>query len=274
MDRKEKQLRYCEAGLFAEKVLSIIDDSLGRYANIDRLHRAGVNVLSSGVYGTTMLSPDGEWVLKVCWDKHDAYPIYARWAAANPGPHIPEIFYQVQTEHLYICAMPRYYETKLDSYEYLSDCRDIARYNAPMDTDPSLAKAIRKMLDALEDFCSADMHYGNFMYDPKRRQYVVTDPFSSLCIGKEAAVARVTGTEYKPQLVKQLDIFDQQEPELPTPTDLRYLEHVCQVAGEKIHRAAMDEALAFDFNKLEQVMMNAFANELKVCIPVNGVIKL
>ena len=270
MDRKEKQLRYCEAGLFAEKVLALLDHGLSRYTNIDRLRRGGVHVLSSGAYGTTMLSPDGSWVLKVCWDKQDAYPIYARWAAANPGPHIPDIFYHVQTEHVFICAMPRYYETKEDSYDYLSACRESARYDAPQDNDPSLTKALRDMLEALEDFCSTDLHFGNFMYDPKRRQYVVTDPFSSLCCDPDKAVARVTGKDYREPLREQLDIFDC-APELPTQTDLSYLEHVCQVAGEKIQRAAENE-VGFDFSKLELLMLNARWHEL-IAKP-NGVIKV
>mgnify|MGYP007121578060 FL=1 len=271
MDRKEKQLRYCEAGLFAEKVLALLDHGLSRYTNIDRLRRGGVHVLSSGAYGTTMLSPDGSWVLKVCWDKQDAYPIYARWAAANPGPHIPDIFYHVQTEHVFICAMPRYYETKEDSYDYLSACRESARYDAPQDNDPSLTKALRDMLEALEDFCSTDLHFGNFMYDPKRRQYVVTDPFSSLCCDPDKAVARVTGKDYREPLREQLDIFDC-APELPTAGDLSYLEHVCQVVGQKIQRAPFASALQCDFASLELRVAAAFGHEL-IAKP-NGVIKV
>lgn len=272
MDRKEKRVRYFEAGLFAEKVLSILDYDSSRWQNIERLRKAGIRVLGSGAYGTTMLSPDGEWVLKVCWDQQDAYPIYARWAAANPGPHIPEIFYQVQTEHVFICAMPRYYETKEDSYDYLSACRESARYDAPQDNDPSLTKALRDMLGALEDFCSADMHFGNFMYDPKRRQYVVTDPFSALYLDPDKAVARATGTQYVAPITEQLDIFDQPMVEVPTAGDLRYLEHVGQVAGEKIQRAAENEVGGFDFSKLELLMLNAFERGL-IAKP-NGVIKV
>lgn len=272
MERKEKQLRYFEAGLFAEKVLATLDYNLSRWLNIERLRKAGIRVLGSGAYGTTMLSPDGSWVLKVCWDQQDAYPIYARWAAANPGPHIPEIFYQVQTDQLYLCAMPRYFESKEDSYDYLSACRESARYDAPQDNEPSLTKALRDMLGALEDFCSADMHFGNFMYDPKRRQYVVTDPFSALYLDPDKAVARATGTQYVAPITEQLDIFDQPMVEVPTAGDLSYLEHVCQVAGEKIHRAAMDDTLPCDFNKLELLVLNAVENELRV-IP-NGVVKV
>lgn len=271
MDRKEKQLRYCEAGLFAEKVLSILDHDLARWQNIEKLRRGGVHVLSSGAYGTTMLSPDGSWVLKVCWDKQDAYPIYARWAAANPGPHIPDIFYHVQTEHVFICAMPRYYETKEDSYAYLSACRESARYDAPQDNDPSLTKALRDMLEALEDFCSADMHFGNFMYDPKRRQYVVTDPFSSLCCDPDKAVARVTGKDYREPIREQLDIFDC-SPELPTAGDLSYLENLCQVVGQKIQRVPRADTLQCDFASLELRVAAAFGHEL-IAKP-NGVIKV
>lgn len=272
MERKEKRVRYFEAGLFAEKVLSILDYDSSRWQNIERLRKAGIHVLGSGAYGTTMLSPDGSWVLKVCWDKQDAYPIYARWAAANPGPHIPEIFYQVQTEHVFICAMPRYYETKEDSYDYLSDCRSVARYDAPQDNDTSLTKALRSMLEALEDFCSADMHFGNFMYDPKRRQYVVTDPFSALYLDPDKAVARATGTQYVAPITEQLDIFDQPMVEVPTAGDLRYLEHVCQVAGEKIQRVPMGDTLPCDFASLELRVAAAFGHEL-IAKP-NGVIKV
>lgn len=247
MDRKEKQRRYCEAGLLAEKVLAVLDCDLNRHANIGRLRNAGINVLSSGAYGTTILSQDGQWVLKTCWDKQDAYPIYARWAVANPGPHIPEIFYQVQTEQLYLCAMPRYYETTEACYDYLSHCRDIAHYHAPLDTDPALAVALRNIFDALGDFAEVDLHFGNFMYDPKRRQYVVTDPFSSLYLDPDKAVARATGTQYVEQIKEQLEIFLQPQPEPPTAGDLSYLEHVCQVAGQKIQRAAENEVGGFDF---------------------------
>lgn len=273
MDRKEKRVRYFEAGLFAEKVLATLDYNLSRWSNIERLRKAGINVLGSGAYGTTMLSPCGDWVLKVCWDQKDAYPIYARWAAANPGPHIPEIFYQVQADQLYLCAMPRYFESKEDSYDYLSACRDSARYDAPQDNDPSLTKALRSMLEALEDFCSADMHFGNFMYDPKRRQYVVTDPFSSLYLDPDKAAARATGAQYVEQIKEQLEIFLQPQPEPPTAGDLDYLEHVCQVVGQKIQRAAENEVGGFDFSRLELLMLNAFEQELQVAKP-KGVYEL
>lgn len=203
MNINQKAKRVVDAGLFAERVLGIIED-LPQYLSIDKLRQAGIVVLGSGCFGSALLSPCGGFVLKVCWQEFDGYPIYARWAKANPGPHIPAIFYTAQIGKTFVAAMPLLAELNPEQEEEVLAQRQRGLYNAPDDDDTELAKAIRRVRRELGDLCSLDMHTGNFLADQNGTIYI-TDPFSG-CNDVDYAVAKVTGHEFKRQIADQLEL--------------------------------------------------------------------
>jgi hypothetical protein len=203
MNINQKAKRVVDAGLFAERVLGIIED-LPQYLSIDKLRQAGIVVLGSGCFGSALLSPCGGFVLKVCWQEFDGYPIYARWAKANPGPHIPAIFYTAQIGKTFVAAMPLLAELSTDQEIEVLEQRTRGLHNAPDDADTELAKAIRRVKWELGDLCSLDMHTGNFLADQNGTIYI-TDPFSG-CNDVDYAVAKVTGHEFKRQVADQLEL--------------------------------------------------------------------
>ena len=203
MNINQKAKRVVDAGLFAERVLCIIED-LPQYMAIDKLRKSGIVVLGSGCFGSALLSPCGDFVLKVCWQEYDGYPIYARWAKANPGPHIPAIFYTAQIGNTFVAAMPLLAELSPAQEDEVLAQRQRGLYSAPRDTDSELAKAIRLVSNELGDFCNLDMHCGNFLTDQNGTIYI-TDPFSG-CNDVEYAVAKVTGHEFKRQIADQLEL--------------------------------------------------------------------
>lgn len=203
MNINQKAKRVVDAGLFAERVLGIIED-LPQYMSIDKLRQAGIVVLGSGCFGSALLSPCGGFVLKVCWQEFDGYPIYARWAKANPGPHIPAIFYTAQIGKTFVAAMPLLAELSPDQEDEVLAQRQRGLYDAPDDTDTELAKAIRRVRRELGDLCSLDMHTGNFLADQNGTIYI-TDPFSG-CNDVDYAVAKVTGHQFKRQIADQLEL--------------------------------------------------------------------
>lgn len=203
MNINQKAKRVVDAGLFAERVLGIIED-LPQYLSIGKLRQAGIVVLGSGCFGSALLSPCGGFVLKVCWQEFDGYPIYARWAKANPGPHIPAIFYTAQVGKTFVAAMPLLAELNPEQEEEVTRQRQRGLYVAPSEHDTELSKAIRRVSNELGDLCTLDMHCGNFLADQNGTIYI-TDPFSG-CNDVDYAVAKVTGHEFKRQMHYQLEM--------------------------------------------------------------------
>lgn len=268
MNINQKAQRVVDAGLFAERVLCIIED-LPQYMAIDKLRKAGIVVLGSGCFGSALLSPCGDFVLKVCWQEYDGYPIYARWAKANPGPHIPAIFYTAQIGKTFVAAMPLLAELNRDQEAEVLAQRQRGLYSAPSAADTELSKAIRLVRDELGDFCTLDMHLGNFLADQNGTIYI-TDPFSG-CNDVDYAVAKVTGHEFKRQVADQLEL------DLSRAEDYRMAPQ--DYEDQALLDALLDGVVASeptsvlgDFANLELLMLNAFENELRV-IP-NGVIKV
>lgn len=217
MNINQKAKRVVDAGLFAERVLCIIED-LPQHLSLGKLLRSGIVVLGSGCFGSALLSPCGDFVLKVCWQEYDGYPIYARWAKANPGPHIPAIFYTAQIGNTFVAAMPLLAELSPDQEAEVLVQRQRGLYCAPRADDTELAKAIRLVRNELGDFCNLDMHCGNFLADQNGTIYI-TDPFSG-CNDVEYAVAKVTGHEFKRQIADQLELdLSRSEDYRVTPQD-------------------------------------------------------
>ena len=241
MNINQKAKRVVDAGLFAERVLGIIED-LPQHMSIDKLRRAGIVVLGSGCFGSALLSPCGGFVLKVCWQEYDGYPIYARWAKANPGPHIPAIFYTAQIGKTFVAAMPLLAELSPAQEREVLEQRQRG-FMSQSDHDTELSKAIRLVCDELGDFCTIDMHNGNFLADQNGTIYI-TDPLSA-CTDVDYAVAKVTGHEFKRQIADQLELgLSRAEDYRMTPQDYE--------------DQALLDALYYDLEPCAQVLGNQY----------------
>lgn len=152
----------------------------------------GFAVLGRGAYGYVLAVPDCQYVIKVCRDPTDGYIMFAKWAMANPMPGLPAFkqVTQVGGEHgITYIVMPRLSDlTSVQRNEVLD-----ARWIAPGQTtagmnkaQKQLAVALKCMREALGAWASEDTHLGNFMYDPTRDQYVVTDPYTTVYSGGTA----------------------------------------------------------------------------------------
>ncbi len=167
------------------------------YAKHDNeYHAAGIpkgfKRLGSGAFGT-VFELDADNVLKVCFQPRDAYPAYAIWCSNNPGPNIPDIYFNVRVDaNLFICAMPKYMVLDDGQEKRIIKQRDLGRANTG-DQVSVLSKSVRNVLDVFDGVAQEDMHTGNFMYCPQRDEIIITDPFASLKKGDNVTVESTFG---------------------------------------------------------------------------------
>lgn len=197
----------------AEKIISKME--FFKDNNVDNacpMEAAGFSVISSGAYGSVVNLPDGN-VLKICQRKNDGYPMWAMWAQRNQGPGIPAIYWtQRINESLFFAAMPKYQSLSETDKERIFQLRDKGVSAKEGYADSYLAKAVRKVIEALDRFADRDMHGGNFMYCPITGEYKITDPYAALCEDQRQVESEVTGTPIKDDWLKHTELEQQNLP--------------------------------------------------------------
>lgn len=255
--------RVITAGLFAETVLKAIGHLTDLNHNAcspgeemqQALRKAKLHPLSCGHFGTVLRIPGTDDVLKVCASAQDGYPAYAMWAQRNPGPGIPEIYYtQRIDDDFFVCAMPSYEQLnshdkeRVDSLKYQGSLEEPASY---------LGQAVRRIRKELGTIAREDMHMGNFMYCPKRGEYIVTDPFAELRVGREKAEGMATGTTYVRQMKWQVELDFEAAPvpapeQVPAPKKARAQRLTSRLIAEARDAGIqMMDTIPVDFNQLE-----------------------
>lgn len=195
--------RRITAALMIEELLSAMGGQ--KYNGIRNIRAAGFRVLGQGCYGTAVLSRCETFVVKVCLDPRDGYPLYARFCKDNPQPHLPEVFHIAEVDDMCFVALPMYEE--LDDAPGRESFYSCERDDACVNPTTSFRKAVKMVRDMFHDVAVIDMHMGNFMWDAKRRQCIITDPISGILYpDRLMAAVRVSGHEYKYPIMEQLEL--------------------------------------------------------------------
>ena len=216
-------MQVINAGLYADRVVECIlkwqagneDKKENRHECRSVLKKEGFSVLGSGYYGFVVDGPaDSSFVVKVCIDGNDGYPMYARWAKANPQPGVVPVWLAERiTDTCFVAVLPKLLpvdglnERESDAQQQIS----YARYNQPEKLDPGhayLHGVVRNVLDTLGDFANEDMHYGNWMQDAETGMIYLTDPFACLYVDRDKAESTAARGVYIPPLKDQFDLFD------------------------------------------------------------------
>jgi hypothetical protein len=197
-------MQVINAGLYADRIVEVVlkwqAANEGREQNRHdcktALKAAGFSVLGAGFYGFVIAGPaDTEFVVKVCIDANDGYPMYAKWAKANPMPGIIPVWLAERiTDTCFVAVLPR--------------LKDMENYSEKY--KPYAEAARNAVFEALEGFANEDLHDGNWL-QCEDGTVVISDPFAGLYVDREKAESTAQRGEYKPSLRDQFDMFE------PTP---------------------------------------------------------
>jgi hypothetical protein len=195
-------MQVINAGLYADRIVETVlkwqaaqdhvNKQQNRHSCKEMLRNAGFKVLGAGFYGFVVDGPaDSEFVVKVCIDATDGYPMYAKWAKANPQPGIMPVWLAERiTDTCFFAVIPRLKE--LDNYS--------EKYQ------PYAVQARQAVMDALDNFANEDLHDGNWMQMPDGT-IVISDPFAGLYVDAEKAESTAARGAYTPPLKDQFDLF-------------------------------------------------------------------
>lgn len=193
-------MQVINAGLYADRIVEVVlkwqaanaEREQNRHACKEALKAAGFKVLGAGFYGFVVAGPAGsEFVVKVCIDSNDGYPMYAKWAKANPMPGIIPVWIAERiTDTCFVAVLPRLKD--------MEDCNQ--KYQ------PYAVAAREAVFDALEGFANEDLHDGNWL-QCEDGTIVISDPFSGLYVDREKAESTAQRGAYKPPLRDQYDMF-------------------------------------------------------------------
>ncbi len=194
-------MQVINAGLYADRIVEVVlkwqaaneGNEQNRQACRSALAAAGFKVLGAGFYGFVVEGPAGsEFVVKVCIDSNDGYPMYAKWAKANPMPGIIPVWIAERiTDTCFVAVLPRLKD--------MEDCNQ--KYQ------PYAVAAREAVFDALGGFANEDLHNGNWL-QCEDGTIVISDPFSGLYVDSEKAESTAQRGAYKPPLRDQFDMFD------------------------------------------------------------------
>jgi len=194
-------MQVINAGLYADRIVEVVlkwqaaneGREQSRHDCKTALKAAGFSVLGAGFYGFVIAGPaDTEFVVKVCIDANDGYPMYAKWAKANPMPGIIPVWLAERiTDKCFVAVLPR--------------LKDMEDYNQKY--QPYAVAAREAVFEALEGFANEDLHDGNWL-QCEDGTIVISDPFAGLYVDREKAESTAARGSYKPSLRDQFDMFE------------------------------------------------------------------
>lgn len=226
-------MQVINAGLYADRVVECVlkfqakdaDKQENRHDCRRALKADGFEVLGAGYYGFVVAGPaDSGFVVKVCIDGNDGYPMYAKWAKANPQPGVVPVWLAERiTDTCFVAVLPQLLSVD-DSCNVRENVAQkaisAARYNEGhiLPQFEYLRQTVTNVIEALGDFANEDMHYGNWMQCPETNMIYLTDPFAGLYVDREKAESTAARGVYVPPLKDQFDLFE------PTYVQLRAIE--------------------------------------------------